>query len=451
MALDSATRAEALVSRLDADWSADSLQQLHDAHVSAGDSTIACALLRHYALAERPEAAQAATALAGAPHAILDALWAIDQELEARRDIGAAQGATDGDVALGGEPVILDTARARLAHVLATLLDNGTVDRAQVCTLEDASLLGALGIVDAAVFSRRGVQIRTANFFKQQKYNLLREDNEGYAALITEIFTQMGAPLRTEQGRVVEQEDASERDARACRLVDRMLVLTGTFSLDANRVLDVLLDVFSAHVTHHHPFFRALLRAASAPWDGALIARLLGFKFEYYAQPNALDSAPEELYLVAALLIRDGTILPGDIYPYLAPGVDLSSLRKEYYEALSERNASGGANALAMAAPLGDDDNAAPEAPPAESAAPKPPAQLPELLRVLLGVGAVELVLPFVTRAPWLFGAFPGLTAAFVRIIEYQAEPALRRAAPQLAATFSPTDEALTPLSLIHI
>ena len=153
----------------------------------------------------------------------------------------------------------------------------------------------------------------------------------------------------------------------------------------------------------------------------------------------------EELYLVAALLIRDGTILPGDIYPYLAPGVDLSSLRKEYYEALSERNASGGANALAMAAPLGDDDNAAPEAPPAESAAPKPPAQLPELLRVLLGVGAVELVLPFVTRAPWLFGAFPGLTAAFVRIIEYQAEPALRRAAPQLAATFSPTDEALTP------
>lgn len=442
MAFDIATReAEALLTRLGPSWSTEALQQVYDAHVRAGDGTVACALLRQHALTEHPDAQQVASALSGAPTLLFDALWAVDQELDARRDVGAARGAADGDVALDGAPVLLDTARARLANVLACLIENNTVDREEACIRLDSPLLGALGLIDTGIFTRRGIQIRTATFFKQQKYNLLREENEGYSALVTELVAQMGPPLRVELGRVVEQVDAEVRDAQAEQLADRMLVLTGMFSLDANRVLDLLLDVFATHVVSHHTFFRALLRAGK--WEGSLVAHLLGFKFEYYAQPNALDTTPEELYLATALLIRDGFVAPADIYPYLTPGVDFCSLRSEYYDELSKRNASGSTNALAMAAPLGDDGDT-PSGSAAETPSAKIPPQLPELLRVLLGIGAVDHVRPFLERSPWLFGAFPGLAAAYIRLVEYQLEPALRGAATVLHTQLQLPNEELT-------
>lgn len=87
--------------------------------------------------------------------------------------------------------------------------------------------------------------------------------------------------------------------------MERMQALIGHFDLDPTRTLDILLDVFSDNIVHHHVFFRDLLR--HSPWgrsasehggdkmskqepDGGLgdssgdfiCAQVLGFKFAVY-------------------------------------------------------------------------------------------------------------------------------------------------------------------------
>ena len=51
-----------------------------------------------------------------------------------------------------------------------------------------------------------------------------------------------------------------------------LLFSTGFFNLDPTRTLDIILDVFSDNVTHHHHFFRSLLR--NSPWGKESFAPL---------------------------------------------------------------------------------------------------------------------------------------------------------------------------------
>jgi THO complex subunit 2 len=45
------------------------------------------------------------------------------------------------------------------------------------------------------------------------------------------------------------------------------MALIGTFDLDPNRALDIVLDLFSVHIAAHYTFFLALL--SFSPWAGA--------------------------------------------------------------------------------------------------------------------------------------------------------------------------------------
>lgn len=399
------------------------------------------ALLRSYALQQAPACAAVAAALEPPARStawtdlLLDVFWAVDWELDARRDVQRACGGDD-DVAMGGA-VPWETARARLGEVLRALLDAGTVARGAAATRLEAPLLGAAQIVDAPVFQRRGIQVRTATYFKQQKYNLLREENEGYAALLVALTTHLGPPLEaiahdaanapwTSAVDVIETETPAERDARAAQLLAHIHVLIGCFHLDATRVLDLVLGVFAAHVTHHYPFFLALIRAGH--WGAERIATVLGAQFAHYAHADTRDAAPDELYLVAALLVRDELVSFRALCTLLAPGANgMSALRDAYMDALAERSASAGANALTMAAPLVDDD-----APEAAATGPTPattsagaatshraPAHLVYVVRALLACGEFSAMMPFLAQHPWVFGAFPSVTAAYLRIVWY--------------------------------
>ena len=56
-------------------------------------------------------------------------------------------------------------------------------------------------------FQQKYVKIKTKLYYKQQKFNLLREENEGYAKLLTELLTASpGGP------------DASKGEERRCRV-----------------------------------------------------------------------------------------------------------------------------------------------------------------------------------------------------------------------------------------
>lgn len=149
------------------------------------------------------------------------------------------------------------------------------------------------------------VRTRTALYYKQQKFNLLREESEGYAKLAVELVSNLGPPHSPETGLAVESDKARSR--RAKTVVDAIANLIGNFDLDPDRCLDVVLDMFEDHLLKHWTFFLDLL--AESPWapqervpistkgkrkafdlslDGEtgswLIAQMLGFKYRSYVR-----------------------------------------------------------------------------------------------------------------------------------------------------------------------
>ena len=71
-----------------------------------------------------------------------------------------------------------------LSFLLPNLPDWLVKERLDLETLEHAGL-----IKSCALFQQKYVKIKTKLYYKQQKFNLLREENEGYAKLLTELLT----------------------------------------------------------------------------------------------------------------------------------------------------------------------------------------------------------------------------------------------------------------------
>ena len=78
--------------------------------------------------------------------------------------------------------------RARFLQFLSSLLPNLpdwlVKERLDLETLENVGL-----VKNCAQFQQKYVKIKTKLYYKQQKFNLLREENEGYAKLLTELLT----------------------------------------------------------------------------------------------------------------------------------------------------------------------------------------------------------------------------------------------------------------------
>lgn len=96
--------------------------------------------------------------------------------------------------------------------------------------------------------------------YKQQKFNLFREENEGYAKLITELNKDFSDTTPAETLEVIKS-------------------IIGYFNLDPNRVLDVILESFECQLDQH-AFFIDLLRLFTP--DSQTMNELLGFKFKFY-------------------------------------------------------------------------------------------------------------------------------------------------------------------------
>ena len=99
--------------------------------------------------------------------------------------------------------------------------------------------------------------------YKQQKFNLFREENEGYSKLISEL---------SHEPRPVTAVPA---------VLDNIKSLIGRFSLDPNRVLDVILEAFESRLEKEGAgFFVALLRGYAS--ERSTFVNILGFRFQSY-------------------------------------------------------------------------------------------------------------------------------------------------------------------------
>ncbi|KIW16592.1 hypothetical protein PV08_03780 [Exophiala spinifera] len=113
----------------------------------------------------------------------------------------------------------------------------------------DAPLLEKLDLI-RNTFSRMNIRKQTNLLYRQANFNLLREESEGFAKLMTELFTTSGNEPPTSD--VVEET------------VEKVKAMIGAFDLDVGRSLDVVLDVFGAVLVKQFRFFVKFLRAS--PW-----------------------------------------------------------------------------------------------------------------------------------------------------------------------------------------
>ncbi|KAJ2747408.1 THO2 plays a role in transcriptional elongation [Coemansia sp. BCRC 34301] len=217
----------------------------------------------------------------------------------------------------------------------------------------DADFLEQLGTIpSAAAFTRKYIRLNTALNFKQTKFNLVSEQSEGFAKLVTLVQATMAAavphqisndilrvvaenPTAECRGSVVVHALRSLGDLQQrvrCLLVD-VNRLIGVFNLDPNRALDIILDCFMSSVRFYWAFYIALLDAS--PWcqsqtDSLKVAQLVGWKLQFYINGPASDHKyMDELTTMAALLISHRLIGLSDLYSMLSPSTD-EAVDKEY-------------------------------------------------------------------------------------------------------------------------
>ncbi|CAH8568858.1 unnamed protein product [Heterobilharzia americana] len=204
---------------------------------------------------------------------LLDSLWLIDSSIS---DINS------------------ESARDRFYRLMEILKShvNPALIMERFCedTLENLSL-----IQSKQQFQTRYVRTKTRLFFKQQKFNLLREENEGYAKLITELCQT--------------SPNGSMED-----VMTQIRSLIGYFDLDPNRVLDLILDVCEFRGDMYEEFVQ-LIRLYNP--DKIDMTNILGHKYHFTQEPGV--TTPESLYKVTAFLIWKNLIDLDVLYRHLTP------------------------------------------------------------------------------------------------------------------------------------
>lgn len=122
--------------------------------------------------------------------------------------------------------------------------------------------------------------------YKQNKFNLLREQSEGYSKLSVELTSSLGPAHSHADARPVESYASIEDRAR--QVWEKVISLIGYFDLDPNRALDIMLDVLSVNLATHYTFFLALL--SFSPWTGLYRRPSISI-----AGRMAVDSVTEQL------------------------------------------------------------------------------------------------------------------------------------------------------------
>ena len=174
-------------------------------------------------------------------------------------------------------------------------------------TLELNLLAGSGLWTDEQGVQKRLVKINTSLVYRQDKYNLLREETEGYSKLLT-VLTALPPP----------PADPSTH-------LKHVFSVIGYFDLDPNRVLDITLEVMEQQLWN--TTFLSLLRL----FRSVSVAHLLGFKLSQYHDKTPTTGvtentpppcgAPASLYTLTAVLLTAEVIHLDQILPYLAPSL----------------------------------------------------------------------------------------------------------------------------------
>lgn len=223
--------------------------------------------------------------------------------------------------------------------------------------LIDPHTLAKLTIVPSDILIRQLNTRKRDVFYTQKKYNLLHEELEGYSKLIVELY------------QILKSEDTIYQLSYALNVIESSI---GHYSLDPNRVLDIIIDIYTNNFVGNHEFAIQLLKN-SRWWPDVVsdsftsieklnvggnesAAKCIGLKLLKCPKDRDL---PETFKILIACLIKEGFVSFGSIWKYVRPGEkEMDALEVDYKKELEDQVFKASASALALAAPLADDETA---------------------------------------------------------------------------------------------
>ncbi|RKP18420.1 hypothetical protein ROZALSC1DRAFT_29898, partial [Rozella allomycis CSF55] len=279
--------------------------------------------------------------------------------------------------------VIFELDLTILAEVVSRLFECGFPVNLMKERLEPG-LLEAAGIIPSAtMFSRRIVRINTQKVYRQTKFNLLREESEGFAKLAVCLFE--GADVDDTLGKVLE--------------------LIGYFDLDISRVVDVIFDVWMEN--GRWEFYVGLLKRLSV--GDVMVSNVLGFKLEYFEKNKA--ETPSGLLMVVGYCIKHGLVPIDMIYGHISP--DDEEMEKEMEKFVENvKECSKNTGVVSLNATAETNDSVSRESLFATK------NQKASIIEVLFKVDCSELGLKMVAHFPNLVGYFPRLANTISKWIE---------------------------------
>ena len=118
----------------------------------------------------------------------------------------------------------------RAKELYQALQAKNIVNRNQAFEMLDKNTLEKIELTKAEIITRHLKRYRTLTFYAQKKFNLFREENEGFSKLIIEL----------------NQENIDENSV--AQVKENIQKLIGYFQLDPNRLLDLILSSFQNNV-----------------------------------------------------------------------------------------------------------------------------------------------------------------------------------------------------------
>ncbi|XP_075429525.1 THO complex subunit 2 isoform X1 [Ascaphus truei] len=270
----------------------------------------------------------------------------------------------------------------------------------------DPETLESLGLIkQSQQFNQKSVKIKTKLFYKQQKFNLLREENEGYAKLIAELGQDLSGSITSDL------------------ILENIKSLIGCFNLDPNRVLDIILEVFECRPDHDE-FFVPLIESYMYMCEPQTLCHILGFKFKFYQEPNG--ETPSSLYRVAAVLLQHNLIDLEDLYVHLLP-LDSSILEEYKKEVVEAKQIVRKLTLVVLSSEKSEDKDKEKE----DEKTEKPPDnQKLGLLEALIKIGDWQHAQNIMDQMPPFYAtSHKSIAIALCRLIHVTIEPLYRRVA----------------------
>lgn len=189
--------------------------------------------------------------------------------------------------------------RELLLNVIKSTINAKIIPTSIALERFEVDTLAQLGqIRDKKQFTVSYNRLRTRLYFKQKKYNLLREENEGFAKILTELGKL--TPNNREE------------------TVITVIKIIGNYHVDPNRVLDLVLEVFEVYSRSDYETYIDFLNSFYN--NSQKITQIIILKLNFYANyKNEFSGIPSSFYRLIAILIMKEIIDLDDIYPLLTP------------------------------------------------------------------------------------------------------------------------------------